>query len=160
MIVNQDRTLIFQTQYELWNPSLISTYIFESDLFEWLWKTWIHFILRDKIGQFRKDCNNVYSKLQKCVWINHNIWYAGRDNRDRYTYRRIIISEIVWVFLFLLNMNIFCIKKNLFLLRTLSNRILYTLIKIYTIKNMLSPLLHERSGEVEATTSNIIWVIT
>lgn len=134
---------------------------FESDLFEWLWKTWIHFILRDKIGQFRKDLQQCTVNYKKCVWINHNIWYAGRDNRDSYKYRRIIISEIVWVFLFLLNMNIFCKKKkNLFLLRTLSNRILYTLIKFIQWKNMLSPLLHERSGEVEATTSYIIWVIT
>lgn len=134
MIVNQDRTLIFQTQYELWNPSLISTYIlnltflndYERRGFISYWET--------KLDNVAKIAT-MYSKLQKCVWINHNIWYAGRDNRDRYTYRRIIISEIIWVFLFLLNMNIFCKKKkNLFLLRTLSNRILYTLIKFIQLK--------------------------
>lgn len=131
----------------------------------WIWPFWM--IMKD-VDSFHIERQNwtisqrfatMYSKLQKCVWINHNIWYAGRDNRDSYKYRRIIISEIVWVFLFLLNMNIFCIKKNLFLLRTLSNRILYTLIKIYTIKNMFSPLLHERSGEVESTTTYISRVI-
>lgn len=136
------------------NPSLISTYIlnltflndYERRGFISYWET--------KLDNFAKIAT-MYSKLQKCAWINHNIWYAGRDNRDSYKYRRIIISEIVWVFPFPFKHEHF-----LFLLRTFSNRILYTLIKIYTIKNMLSPLLHERSGEVEATTSNIIWVIT